>query len=328
MSKLAVVALGGNAFTVEGESGRYDEQAAHAVGMAQLMDQLLGDGWHLAIVHGNGPQVGNLAIQQEDTAARVPAQPLFSLVAMTQGEMGSLLACAVYNATAGSRVVATVVSHVVVDRDDPALSNPTKPIGPFLSEDEATRLATERGWQVRPDAGRGFRRVVASPRPVRIVEIEPVRSLLSAGHVVVTAGGGGIPVVCDERGALSCIEAVIDKDYTAAELAVSVGAQALVIVTAVDAVQLNFGTPQQRPIAQLDVAQAERYLAAGQFPEGSMGPKIRAASRFLRNGGEIVVITSAAHAAEALRRTDPDDTSVGTRLVAEQSAAACGKAAS
>lgn len=328
MSKVAVVALGGNAFTVEGESGRYDEQAARAAGMALLVAQLLGDGWRLLLVHGNGPQVGNLAIQQEDAAARVPIQPLFSLVAMTQGEMGSLLACAVYNATGGSQVVANIVSHVVVDRDDPALSNPTKPIGPFLSKDEATRLAAERGWQVRPDAGRGYRRVVASPRPLRIVEIEAVRSLVAAGHLVVTAGGGGIPVVCDEDGQLRCVEAVIDKDYAAAELAVAVGAQALVSVTAVNAVQLDFGTPQQRPIAQIDLAQAECYLAEGQFPEGSMGPKIRAASSFLHNGGEIAVITSAPHAAEALRCTDPDDTSAGTRLVAKRPAAARGKATS
>ena len=315
MAKLAVVALGGNAFTYEGESGRYEEQAAHAAGMAQMVGELLSDGWNLAFVHGNGPQVGNLAIQQEDGAALVPAQPLFSLVAMTQGELGSLISCAVHNATSGARAAISVVTHVVVDADDPAMNASTKPIGPFLSEQDATRLARERGWRVGLDAGRGYRRVVASPRPVRIVEIGAIRSLLDAGHLVVTAGGGGIPVVSD-GGTLTCVEAVIDKDYAAAELARAVGAQALVLVTAVDAVQLDFGTPRQRPLAELDIETAERYLAEGQFPEGSMKPKISAATGFVRGGGELAVITSAAHAAQALRCTDPDDASAGTRVVA------------
>jgi carbamate kinase len=311
-----VVALGGNAFTIQGETGRHEEQAAHAATMARLVVDLLADGWTLAIVHGNGPQVGNLAIQQEDGASQVPPQPLFALDAMTQGELGSLISCAVYNATGGERIVTDVVTHVVVDRDDPALSHPTKPIGPFLSEPEAKRLAAERCWEVVPDAGRGYRRVVPSPKPVRLVEIEGVRCLLAAGHLVITAGGGGIPVIIDEDGSMVPVEAVIDKDHAAAVLASAVQAQALVIVTAVDAVQVDFGTPTQRPLAQIDVAQAEQHLAEGQFPEGSMGPKIRAACRFVRDGGEVAVITSAAHAAEALRPHDPHDASVGTRVIA------------
>jgi carbamate kinase len=316
VAKLAVVALGGNAFTYEGESGRYEEQAAHAAGMARMVSELLGDGWNLALVHGNGPQVGNLAIQQEDGAALVPAQPLFSLVAMTQGELGSLIACAVRDTTAGARAAISVVTHVVVDPDDPAMNEPTKPIGPFLSEQDATRLARERGWRVSLDAGRGYRRVVASPRPIRILEIGAICSLLDAGYLVVTAGGGGIPVVSGDGGTLTCVEAVIDKDYAAAELAHAVGAQALVLVTAVDAVQLDFGTPQQRRIAELDIKTAERYLAEGQFPEGSMKPKITAATGFVRAGGELAVITSAAHAVAALRCPGPDGVSAGTRVVA------------
>lgn len=315
MPKLAVVALGGNAFTVEGESGHYQEQAARAATMAALVEDLLRDGWRLALVPGNGPQVGNLAIQQEDGVADVPAQPLFSLVAMTQGQLGSLISCAVHDMTNGRTVVANVVAHVVVARSDPALAAPTKPIGPFLSEDEATRLAATRGWQVRLDAGRGYRRVVASPRPERIIEIDAVRSLIDAGHVVVTAGGGGIPVFCAEDGTLTGVEAVVDKDYAAAGLAAALGAQALVMVTAVDAVQLHFGTSRQQPIAQIELDEAERYLAEGQFPEGSMGPKVRAASQFLRGGGDIAIITSAPHAAAALRCTDPGDASAGTRVV-------------
>lgn len=318
VTKLAVVALGGNAFTYEGESGRYEEQAAHAAGMARMVSELLGDGWNLALVHGNGPQVGNLAIQQEDGVALVPAQPLFSLVAMTQGELGSLIACAVHDATSGARAAISVVTHMVIDPDDPAMDEPTKPIGPFLSEQDATRLARERGWRVSLDAGRGYRRVVPSPRPVRIVEIDAIRSLLDAGQLVVTAGGGGIPVVSGDGGTLTCVEAVIDKDYAAAELARAVGAQALVLVTAVDAVQLDFGTARQRPLAELDIETAERYLAEGQFAEGSMKPKISAAAGFVRGGGELAVITSAAHTVQALRCTGPDGVCVGTRVVARR----------
>lgn len=314
MSKLAVVALGGNAFTVENEAGRYEDQARHADVMAALIGDMLADGWGLALVHGNGPQVGNLAIQQEDGAALVPPQPLFSLVAMTQGELGSLIALAVRNAT-GRTDVTGVVTHVVVDPRDPAFAAPSKPIGPFLTEEEAGRLAQERGWHIREDSGRGWRRIVASPRPDHIIEVDAIRQLLGEGHVVVTGGGGGIPVVQGASGRLECTDAVIDKDYVAAELAAAVGAQALVIVTAVEAVQLDFGTPQQRPIAQMDVEEAERHLAEGQFPEGSMGPKIRAASHFLRHGGELALITTAAKAAQGLSCTDPDDASAGTRLV-------------
>lgn len=314
MSRLAVVALGGNAFTVAHESGSYDDQARHAAVMAGVIGQMLQDGWNVALVHGNGPQVGNLAIQQEDGAALVPPQPLFSLVAMTQGELGSLIALAIREATGRDDVV-SVVTHVVVDQSDPAFLSPTKPIGPFLLEADAVRLGRERGWTVQDDAGRGYRRVVPSPRPVEIVEIDAIRRLLEAGHLVITGGGGGIPVARHGQGRLVCLDAVIDKDYAAAELAAAVGAQALVIVTAVDAVQLDFGTPHQRPVGQLDVDQADELLSQGQFPEGSMAPKIRAASRFLRCGGELAVITSAELVARSLRCTDPDDVSAGTRIV-------------
>jgi carbamate kinase len=315
VTKVAVVALGGNAFTVEGQSGTHDEQAANASAMAACLIELLDEGWHLAVVHGNGPQVGNLAIQQEEGASRVPQQPLSTLVAMTQGQLGTLIASAVQSGSAGRCRVVTVLTHVVVDAADPAMGQPTKPIGPFLSAAEADRLAQQWNWDVAPDSGRGYRRVVASPRPQRIVEVDAVRCLLDAGHLVVTAGGGGIPVVRTDGGRLVAVDAVIDKDYAAAALATAVGAQALVIVTAVDAAQLDFGSATQRPIAQIDAAQAEAYLSAGQFPEGSMGPKIRAAAGFVRDGGEVAVITSAALAAASLRCTDPADSTVGTRIV-------------
>ena len=310
-----MVALGGNAFTVERQSGTYEQLAANATAMAHGLVGLLDEGWQLAVVHGNGPQVGNLAIQQEEGASLVSPQPLFSLVAMTQGQLGSLITSAVHAASGGHRSVVTVVTHVVVDPDDRAMAHPTKPIGPFLDEDEAKRLAQARGWHVESDAGRGFRRVVASPQPQSIVEVDAVLCLLDAGHVVVAAGGGGIPVRRDGAGHLIGVDAVIDKDYAAAALATALGAQALIMVTAVEAVQLDYGTPTQRRLAQIDVKQAEAYLAAGQFPDGSMGPKVRAATRFVRSGGEIAVITTPHLAAASLRSIDPDDVSVGTRIV-------------
>jgi carbamate kinase len=315
LTKVAVVALGGNAFAVEGQSGTHEEQAANATAMASCLLELLDEGWRLAVVHGNGPQVGNLAIQQEETVRQVPPQPLFSLVAMTQGQLGSLIATAVRAASGGRRHVVTLLAHVVVDAADPAMRHPTKPIGPFLSEDEANRLARSKGWNVESDSGRGYRRVVPSPKPESIVEVDAVRCLLDSGHVVVTAGGGGIPVVHGDGGSLVGVDAVIDKDYAAAALATAIGAQALVIVTAVEAVQVDFGTATPRRLGQIDVAQAEAHLAAGQFPEGSMGPKIRAAAQFLRDGGEVAVITSPALAAASLRCTDPDDRTVGTRII-------------
>jgi carbamate kinase len=313
MSKVAVVALGGNAFTLEGQSGTYEEQSANAAAMATCLVELLDEGWNLAIVHGNGPQVGNIAIQQEDAVGHVPAQPLFSLVAMTQGELGSLISLAVQAASGGRRRLVTMLAHVVVDAADPAFLHSTKPIGPFVDAAEA-RTLTGR-WEVEGAPARGYRRVVPSPEPKQIVEVDAVRCLLDAGYVVVTAGGGGIPVRRGHDGRLVGVDAVVDKDLAATALALAVGAQALVVVTAVEAVQLDFGTANARRLGQIGVAQAEAHLAAGQFPEGSMGPKVRAATRFLRGGGEVAVITTPALAAASLRAADPDDVSVGTRIV-------------
>ena len=314
VSRSAVVALGGNALTAEGQRGTHREQRENATAMARSIAELLDDGWRLAIVHGNGPQIGALSIQQEEGRRRVPEQPLFSLGAMTEGQLGSLVVLAMQASTGGRQSVAAVLTHTVVDPADPAFGRPTKPIGPFFTEVDARALAAERGWQVGEDAGRGYRRMVASPAPLGFVEIDAVRCLLDAGHVVVAAGGGGIPVVRRD-GAWEGVEAVIDKDYAAAALAQALHADALVLVTAVDAVMLDFGKPTQRRLPLLDAGQAERHLADGQFPEGSMGPKVRAATRFLRGGGRVAVITTPRLAAATLGSTDGDDASVGTRIV-------------
>lgn len=314
MNRCAVVALGGNALIAEGQRGTYEEQQRNAEVMVESISELLDEGWRVVIVHGNGPQVGNLAIQQEKGRDEVPEVPLFALDAMTQGELGSLIAIALYQACHGRCHIAALLSHVIVDLSDPAFEHPTKPIGPFLSESEATELARTGRWQVAQDAGRGWRRVVASPKPRGFVELEAVRCLLEAGYVVVAGGGGGIPV--GRRGdRWEGVDAVIDKDYAAAELAHQLGAEALVLITGVDAVMLDFGKDAQRRLTQVDVEEAERHLADGQFAEGSMGPKVRAAARFLRAGGKVAVVTTASLAAATLRSTLGDDATAGTRIV-------------
>lgn len=318
MPKTAVVALGGNALTRAGQTGTYDEQSDNAVTMARAVMGLRRSGWRVVIVHGNGPQVGNLAIQHEEGRRLVPAQPLFSLGAMTQGQIGSLISLAL-RAEQIDLPVAAVVTHVVVSPDDPAFARPSKPIGPFFTKARASELAAKRGWTVDDDSGRGFRRRVASPRPVTIVETPAIEALVTSGSIVIAAGGGGVPVVSTDTG-LRGVEAVIDKDYIAGQLASALGAQALVFVTDVPRLMIDFGAPNERALAEIDVDAAERYQQDGQFPPGSMGPKVDAATRFLRSGGDVAVISTAALAAVTLDSTDAGE-GTGTRIVAARRAA-------
>jgi carbamate kinase len=314
MSRTAVVALGGNAFTREGQRGSYAEQALNARAMAQGVHALRHAGWNVVVVHGNGPQVGNLAIQQEEGTELVPPLPLAALGAMTQGQLGSLIAMTLRQIAPLEHIdVATVVTHVEVAPDDPAFRDPTKPIGPFFSADAARELSESRGWVMVEDSGRGYRRVVPSPEPKRIIEIEAIRGLVNAGMLVVAAGGGGVPVVDDGRG-FAGVDAVIDKDYAAQHLANALGAEALALITGVPHVALDFGTPRQRVISEIDVDEVQRHLDEGQFPEGSMGPKVRAGIRFIRNGGKRVVITTADYAESALRDWSGLDGQMGTRI--------------
>lgn len=297
-SPRAVVAIGGNALTAEGQEGAYDQIAANARDMAAPLADLVEQGWQITVVHGNGPQVGNLALQQEAAEDRVPAQPLHQLSAMTQGQLGSVLARAIDDRSGPGTAVA-VVTHVRVDLDDPAFERPTKPIGPFMEEQQAAALAAARGWTVAEDAGRGHRRVVASPRPLEVLEVNAVRTLLEAGHVVLAAGGGGVPVSVHQDGTTRGADAVIDKDHASALLATAVGATELYLVTGVDCVLLDFGTRQQRAAHRLTAEEAARHLADGQFPPGSMGPKVAAALQFLEDGGSRAIITSAHLLADA-----------------------------
>lgn len=313
--KTVVVALGGNALTREGQAGTHEEQRANASEMARALAKVLDGGHRVLLTHGNGPQVGNLSIQQEEGAALVPPQPLFVLGGMTQGQIGHMLQMALWRALASRPTpVVSVVTHVLVDEKDLAFSHPTKPIGPFFPRAKALRLAKERGWHVVEDSGRGYRRVVPSPDPRLIVETDAIRTLMDAGCLVIASGGGGIPVV--RRGkALEGVEAVIDKDLSAARLASSVGAETLMILTGVDRVALDYGTPAERPVAELTLEEAEGYLEEGQFPAGSMGPKITAAIRFIRAGGDVAIITSPQRAGAALAGTH------GTRVVARRAEA-------
>jgi carbamate kinase len=292
MRPIAVVAVGGNALTAADEIGTVAQIEANAATFAARLAELANAGWGLAVVHGNGPQVGNLSIQQDEARALVPGQPLHSLCAMTQGQLGSILVRAIDRHLGHGRAV-TVVTHVTVDPEDPAFSHPTKPIGPFFSAERAAQLAREHGWQIAEDSQRGHRRVIASPAPAGVLEMSAVRTLLDAGFVVLAAGGGGVAVTTAEDGQVEGVDAVIDKDSAAARLAVAVDASDLYLLTGVDAVQLDHGTPRQRAVHRMTVEEAERYLAEGQFPAGSMGPKVTAALHFLRGGGHRAIITSA-----------------------------------
>ena len=292
MTDIAVLALGGNALTREYQRGTQEEQYANALAMAKSVRSLIRKGWRIVIVHGNGPQVGNLAIQNEESADHVPAQPLFALGAMTQGALGSLIVLALHE-MCGAEIsgAVSVVTHVVVERGDEAFGNPTKPIGPFFTAAEAKTLEAKRRWRMVSDAGRGFRRVVASPAPQAILEAQAISALIVAGYVVVAAGGGGIPVVRDGD-AYRGIDAVIDKDFAAERIADAAGADALIMVTGVPAVKLDFGTPRERAVEELTVAEARALLASGHFPAGSMGPKISAAIRFVEGGDRVAAITT------------------------------------
>jgi carbamate kinase len=320
MAKTAVVALGGNALTREGQAGTAEEIELNATMMARSVCSLLRTGWRVVLVHGNGPQVGNLAIQQEEGVRIVPAQPLSVLGSMTEGQLGSAICLALRKVgdvghPNWMRGAVAVVTHVSVSPDDPAFQNPTKPIGPFFAKDQAEALAEERGWTVKEDSGRGWRRVVPSPQPVTILETPAIRALLEQNMVVVAAGGGGVPVVRGKSG-YQGIDAVIDKDYAAQQLATALAAEALVLVTGVESVLLHYGTPEQVAIKEMSVTEAEGYLESGEFPEGSMGPKVRASIQFLRRGGEIAVVTTPQLVYASLEGTVSElEGRAGTRIV-------------
>ncbi len=298
-----VVALGGNAITREFEEGNIHEQFENTRRSLAGVVHLIGMGHRVIITHGNGPQVGNALIRVEETRGLVPPLPLGVIVADLEGGMGYMIEQCLQNKLndAGlQREVTTVLTQVVVDPDDPSIREPSKFVGPFYKKEQVAELEKSRGWLMKEDKGRGYRRVVPSPAPREIVEKNVIKVLLEAGGIVVAAGGGGIPVYRDERGWLEGVDAVIDKDLASALLGNQVGADVLMILTGVDKVAVNFGTPEQKELDRLSVSEARRYLDAGEFPRGSMGPKIEAAIQFLNGGGREVIISSIENAVQAL----------------------------
>jgi carbamate kinase len=291
-----VIALGGNALMRAGERGTAAEQLANLREACASLIPLLDDP-EVVVTHGNGPQVGNELVRQERAADEVPPLPLYLAVAQTQAEIGALMETEL-RVVAG-RPVACVLTHVRVDEADPAFAEPTKPVGPFYAQEQAERLERDRGWRLKPDAGRGFRRVVPSPAPLEIVELDAIKALLAAGTCTIACGGGGIPVTA-RNGRLSGIDAVIDKDYASALLARELGAHRLVILTDVSAVLRGFGTEDEEEVRTLSPADAEALLA--ELAEGSMKPKVEASLDFVRATGGEALITSPAALGEALAR--------------------------
>lgn len=303
MGRRVLIALGGNAIKQPDEWGTYREQMRNIYNTCRQIAEIARKGFEIVITHGNGPQVGNLAIQQEQAQSLVPPQPLHVLGAMTQGQIGYMIQQALRNILGGERAIVTVVTQVLIDRNDPDFQDPHKPIGPFYTKDEAQRLEGEKGWRfrlVRPGAERPWRRVVPSPQPLGIVEGEAIRKMVETGMIVIASGGGGIPVVRGEDGRLEGVDAVIDKDLAGERLAEEVDADVLLILTDVEGAMLDYGKPMQRLIEKMTPEEAKRYMAEGQFPPGSMGPKVEACIRFLEHGGERAIIASLNQALEAL----------------------------
>lgn len=302
---VAVIAFGGNALLRPQDHGTQEEQFTLTWKATRWLVEIIHRGYELAIVHGNGPQVGNIMIQVEEAITKIPPQTMDVCVAQTQGSMGYMLANQLrnrFNEEQLDKAIASVLTEVVVDRDDPAFDSPSKPVGPYFTAYRANLLMQEQGWVMVEDAGRGWRKVVASPRPTRILGTELYRRLVQSGAVLIAGGGGGVPVYRDVGGYFRGVEAVIDKDYVASMLARDLGAELFIVLTQVAMVAESFGRPNQRWIRTLPVAKAREMLEQNQFPPGSMGPKIQASIEFVEATGKEVLITDEEHLKRALQR--------------------------
>ncbi len=297
-----LLAIGGNSLIRAGERGTIAEQLANVRRTAAAVCSLVRQGHRLVLTHGNGPQVGADLLRCERAASQVPGHPLDVCDASTQGEIGYLLQQSLENElsrSGGHTLVATVVTQCVVAEDDPAMQHPSKPIGPFYTRAVAEERRRAQGWHIIEDAGRGYRRVVPSPEPLEIVELEVIRRLVEDGALVIACGGGGIPVV-RRNGRLEGVEAVIDKDRASSLLACELGVDLFAITTDTEFVYLDYKKPAQRPLIRVSAEEVESHLRDGQFPPGNMGPKIESALRFLRHGGREVIITAYEHLFEAV----------------------------
>ena len=303
-AKRILITLGGNAILPVRGTGTFEEQCAVTRATMEPIAGMIRDGAEVVLSHGNGPIVGNILIRNEAARDQIPPMPLDVCGADSQGGIGYMMQQSLQNELRrvglADRPVVTIVTQVVVDERDPAFRRPTKPIGPFYTQDRARLLAKEKGWTIVEDAGRGYRRVVPSPKPLEVVEIAAIRQIVEDGGVAIAAGGGGIPVSRQWDGSLHGVEAVIDKDLASSLLARLLGCQTLVIVTGVDRVALRYGKPDQRELERATPDELEGWMAEGHFPAGSMGPKIQAAIEFVRGGGREVIITSPERLTDAL----------------------------
>ena len=300
---LAIVAVGGNALIKDNQHKTVQDQYAAAVDTMAHIADMIAEGWNVVVTHGNGPQVGFILRRSELSAHELHEVPLDYCGADTQGSIGYMFQQALYNEFVRRKMqksAVTVVTQTIVDRNDPAFQNPTKPIGSFMDEEQAKMRMEKDGWTVVEDAGRGWRRVVPSPIPLRIVEADAINALIDKGFVVIGVGGGGIPVIETPEGNLVGVEAVIDKDFGAAILASMLKANLFLISTAVEKVAINFNKPNQQWLDQMTAAEARQYIAEGHFAKGSMLPKIQAILKYLDNGGKKALITDPAHIKDAL----------------------------
>ena len=303
-SRLAVLAIGGNSLIKDRNSVSLSSQYEAVKETAEYIADLITEGLNIVITHGNGPQVGFIYRRGELARRELPLIPLDICGADTQGAIGYMIQKALLNEFRKrgiAKKVTTVVTQTIVERNDPSFEHPSKPIGSFMSEKEALTNREEFGWVVMEDAGRGFRRVVPSPTPREIVELDVIRLLVERGYVVVSTGGGGIPVILNDQGDLEGVEAVIDKDLGSSLLARSLGTDIFIISTAIDAVYLNFGMGNQKPINHATVSEIKQYLAEGHFKPGSMKPKIEAIIQFLEGGGKTAIITPTENLLKSVR---------------------------
>ncbi len=304
MARTAIVAIGGNSLIADQEHKSVEEQFKISNITCKHIADMIEDGWDVVITHGNGPQVGFILLRSEISSEQIHSVPLDSVGADTQGAIGYMLQQNLYNEFLRRGIdkkCCTVITQCVVDKDDPGFLKPTKPIGPVYTKEDAMNKKESENWDIVEIANKGWRRVVASPLPLRIIEMESIRELIKSGFIVIAVGGGGIPVVQDEQGMLKGTAAVIDKDLASSLLAGDISVDLFLISTDIDNVYINYGKPDQTALENITLAEAEKYLEAGEFAPGSMGPKVKSAINYLKNGGKKVIITSANNIGKAIR---------------------------